>query len=152
MHPASGRQHPMDMGEGGHDNISFIFQWVDWQYRACWTNIVVVAIGDTAARILLPALTFGKIKVDALSPGEGLAISELVCHARPIPSPTSCAASARPLPNNNPAPSFRRSPRTSACSPVRDKNVHDNAFRARTRERTSTGSAIEANPDRKSVV
>jgi len=69
------------------------------------------------------------------------------------PEPRSSNSSAHimfcvrePLPNNNPAPSFRRSPRTSACSPVRDKNVHDNASRARTRERTSTGSAIEANP------
>ena len=64
-----------------------------------------------------------------------------ICHAPPIPSPTSCAASARPLPNNNPAP-FRGPPRTSACSSLRCRNFHVNATRARTRERTSTRSAI----------
>jgi hypothetical protein len=31
----------------------------------------------------------------------------VICHAPPIPSPTSCVASARPLPNNSPVPSFR---------------------------------------------
>src|SRR6185437_13033111 len=69
---------------------------------------------------------------------EGFAFQEHLCHPAPIPQPTSCAASARPLPNNNPAPSFRHPPRTSACSSVRGRNLHDNAFRARTRESTST--------------
>src|ERR1700733_1262712 len=70
--------------------------------------------------------------------GQGL----LVYPGPPTPLPTSCSASARPLPNNSPALSYRGSPRTSACSPVRCRNLHDNASRARTRERTSTRSAI----------
>jgi hypothetical protein len=56
-------------------------------------------------------------RANALSPAAPAirpAEVSLICHAPPIPSPTSCAASARPLPNNNPAPSFRGPPRTSA--------------------------------------
>jgi hypothetical protein len=33
-------------------------------------DIILVAIGYTTARILLPTLTLGKVKVEALSPGE----------------------------------------------------------------------------------
>ena len=33
-------------------------------------EIVLLAFGYTTARILLPTLTFKKVKVDALSPGE----------------------------------------------------------------------------------
>jgi hypothetical protein len=85
----------------------------------------------------------------AIGRREGCALEELGCHlAPPIPPATSCAASARPLPSNNLAPSCRSPPRTSACSPVRGRNLRDNAFRARTRERTSTGSAIWPNPGR----
>jgi hypothetical protein len=73
---------------------------------------------------------------------EGVGQGFLVYPDPPIPLPTSCSASARPLPNNSPALSYRGPPRTSACSPVRCRNLHDNAFRARTRERTSTRSAI----------
>jgi len=77
-----------------------------------------------------------------IHPAKAFAIQEFVCHAPSIPSSTSRAADARPLPNNNPAPSCRRPPRTSTCNSRRCRNFHDNATRARTRERTSIRSAI----------
>ncbi len=55
-------------------------------------EIVLLAFGYTTARILLPTLTFGKVKVDALSSSEAgfnwlgfkrLADGVLLCDAKP---------------------------------------------------------------------
>src|SRR6266571_8646316 len=111
----------------------------NWEEELAWPANNRPPYPPLGKRVLHAAL----LHVTVIRPREGFAFQELWRHlAPPIPPATSCAASARPLPNNNPAPSCRHPPRTSACSPVRGKNLRDNAFRARTRERTSTRSAI----------